>query len=130
MKEQAAGFPYRTALIVGGTAESRGVRAALTWAPILLSTEGFHSRLYPAPLGCRRLGTKSARSSLEWTIPKVPKPLNENIEGAESALSVPARAGFHRSAARAKADSRCHLRPPAGLARLPTYAGLPAGSRA
>src|SRR5882757_5568984 len=108
-------------------AESCGASAAVTCAPILLSTWGLHSRLYPAPLGCRRLDVKSARSSLEWTTPKVPKPLNENIDGAESALPSPARAGFHRSTTRAMADSRHHRHPPprlAGSAGLVVWAGL------
>jgi hypothetical protein len=55
----------------------------------------------------------------------VPKPLNENIEGAKSALPSPARAGFHRSATRAMADSRCHGYPRPGLAGS---AGLAVGA--
>src|SRR5690606_27808523 len=48
--------------------------------PSRLSTSKAKSELCPAPSGCRELLTKSARSSLEWTTPSVPKPLNSTWE--------------------------------------------------
>src|SRR6266496_445380 len=61
------------------TAESAGVKLAVIWPAISVSTSVLQTRLNPAPLGWRLLDVKSALLSLEWTAPNVPKPLKKNI---------------------------------------------------
>src|ERR1700738_3131815 len=85
------------------TAERLGVRLAVSCPPSTLSTAGFHGCANPAPLGLKRLDVKSARSSLEWTTPKVPKPLIENIRVAASSVLATTPAGDHSIATRTTA---------------------------
>src|SRR5471030_1831251 len=72
------------------TAEICRVKLAVTCAAIRLSTSGLQARLKPAPLGLITLEVKSALFSLQWTTPKVPKPLNENIGVPGSSARAPA----------------------------------------
>src|ERR1700691_770775 len=55
------------------------------------------------------MDVKSASWSLEWTTPNVPKPLNENIDGARSpAARTPA--GYHSNATSMMACTWCDVR--------------------
>src|ERR1700733_2796630 len=92
------------------TAENFAVGSKVSCAPILLSGSELQAWLEPAPLGLKTEVVKSAWSSLECTMPRVPKPAKENGEAVESAAGAAAAASAAGLPSRAQSPMAMTMR--------------------